>query len=78
MDGNGDGNEDGIGEGGGKAKKRKKSRKSCRRDVGNGENLGGKRKNRRQRSVSSTAANPDSLENSKEAGGGGTRYLGLK
>ena len=36
---------DSIGEGGGQAKKCKKHHKSCRRDVRNGGNLGGKRKN---------------------------------
>ena len=41
---NGNGNEDRIGEGGGEAKKRKKPRTSCRRHVGNGGDLGGKRK----------------------------------
>ena len=40
-----DTHEDGIGkEGGREAKKRKKRHKSCRRDVGNGGDLGGKRK----------------------------------
>ena len=43
--GNGNGNEDRIGEGGREAKKRKKLHKSCRRHVGNGGDLGGKRKN---------------------------------
>ena len=37
-----------IGEGGGEAKKRKKPHKSCRRHVGNGGDLGGKRKKRRK------------------------------
>ena len=47
RDGNGDedGNEDGIGEGGNEEKKRKKSHKRCRCDVGNGDNLDGKREN---------------------------------
>ena len=76
-DGNGDedgnvyGNKDGIEEGGGEAKKRKKLYKSCRRDVGNGGDLGGKIKKRRQERVGSVAAaTPDNLENNKEAGGG--------
>ena len=43
TDGNGD--EDRIGEGGREAKKRKKPQNSCRRQVGNGGDLGGKRKN---------------------------------
>ena len=68
-DGNGDGNEEGVEEGGGEAKKRKKPHKSCRRDVGNGGDLSGKRKKRRQQRVGSVAAGPDNLENSKEAGG---------
>ena len=41
---NGNRNEDKIGEGGREAKKRKKPQKSCRRHVGNGGDLGGKRK----------------------------------
>ena len=44
-DGNANRNKDGIGEGGGKAKKSKKPHKSCRRDVGNGGDLGGEKKN---------------------------------
>ena len=43
-DGNGNGNEDGIGKGEGEAKKCKKPHNRCRRNVGNGVNLGGKRK----------------------------------
>ena len=42
-DGNGD--EDRIGEGGGEAKKLKKPHKTCRHHVGNGGDLGRKRKN---------------------------------
>ena len=64
-DGNADednGNEDRIGEGGRKAKKRKKPQKSCRRQVGNGGDLGGKRKKGRKERVGSVAANPDNLE----------------
>ena len=64
MDGNGDGsedssedengnvdngNEDMIGEGGREAKKRKKPENSCRPHVGNGGDLGGKRKTCRKR-----------------------------
>ena len=67
-DGAGYGIEDGIKEGGGKAKKRKKSHNSCRRDVGNGGDVGVKRKKRRQERVGSVAADPDNLENSKKAG----------
>ena len=48
----GDGNEDRTGEDGGEVKKREKPNKSCcRRDVGNGGDLGGKKKNRRQQRV---------------------------
>ena len=43
-DSSGDGDEDRIGEGGREAKKRKKPQNSCRRQVGNGGDLGGKRK----------------------------------
>ena len=42
--GNGNGNKNTIGEGGREAKKRKKPHKTCRRHVGNGGDLGGKRK----------------------------------
>ena len=76
-DGNGDGNEDEIGEGGGEAKKRKKPHKSCRRYVRNGKDLGWKRKKRRQERVGSVAANPDNLENSKEARGEAQGTQGL-
>ena len=77
IDGNGDGNKDGIGEGGREAKKRKKPHRSCRHHVRNRGDLGGKRKKRRQERVDSVAANPDSLENSKEAGGGAQGTQGL-
>ena len=66
-DGNGDG--DRIGEGGREAKKRKKAHKSYRRHVGNGGDLGVKRKICRKLRVSPVAANPDNLENNNEAGG---------
>ena len=66
-DGIGDGNEDGIGENGREAKKRKKPNESCRRDVGNGGDLGGKRKKCRQEKVPSVSADPDNLENNKES-----------
>ena len=73
-DGNGDedgnGNEDRIGEGGGEAKKRKKPHKTCRRHVGNGGDLGGKRKRCGKERVGPVAANPDNLENNKETAGG--------
>ena len=68
KNGNGEGNDDGIGEGGREAKKRKKPHKRCRRDVGNGGDLCGKRKERRQERIGSVAANLDNLETSKEAG----------
>ena len=58
-----------IGEGGREAKKRKKPQYSCRRHVGNGGDLGGKRKNCVKERVGPVAANPDNLENNKEAGG---------
>ena len=65
----GNGNENSIGEGEGKAKKRKKPHINCRHQVGNGGDLGGKRYERREDRVGSVAANPDNLENKKEAGG---------
>ena len=43
--------------------------KSCRRHMGNGGDMGGKRKKRRQQRAGSVAANPDNLENNKETGG---------
>ena len=64
----GDGNEDGIKESGEEAKKCKKPHKSCRRDVGSGGDLDEKGKKPRQESVDSVAAEPDNLENGKEAG----------
>ena len=66
---NGNANEDRISEGGREAKKRKKPQISCRRHVGNGVNLGGKRKKCRKERVGPVAANPDILESTKEAGG---------
>ena len=45
-----------------------KPHKRCRRDVGNGGDLGGKRKHRKQEMIGSVAADPDKLDNSKEAG----------
>ena len=56
----------------------KEPHKSFRRYVGNGGDLIGKRKKCRKERVGSVAANPDNLESNKEAGGGGTRYSGLK
>ena len=44
---------------------------------GNGGDLGGKRKTRRQERVGSVAANPDNLENRKEARGGAQGNLSL-
>ena len=82
-DGNGDeddnanGNEDMIGEGGGEPKKRNKPHKSCRRHVGNGGELGGKRKESRKERVCPVATNPDNLENNNEAGGGAQVTQGL-
>ena len=71
-------NENGIGESGREANKRKKPHKSCRRHMRNGGDLGGKRKKRRQERVGSVAANPDNLDNIKEAEGEaqGTQSLG--
>ena len=40
-----------------------------KRHVGNGGDLGGKSKKRRKGRVGPVAANPDNLENNKEAGG---------
>ena len=57
--GDGNGNEDRVGEGGREAKKRKKPQNSCRRQVGNGGDLGGKRKKCRKERVGPVAANPD-------------------
>ena len=67
---NGNGNEDRIGEGGGEVKKLNKPHKSCRRHVGNGGDLDGKRKKRRKERADPIAANPDNLNNNKEAGRG--------
>ena len=57
---------------------RNKAHKSCRRHVGNGRDSGGKRKKCRKEKLFSVVANPYNLENSKEAGGGSTRYPELK
>ena len=67
---NGNGNEDRIGEGRREAKKRKKPQNSYMRYVGNGGDLGGKRKKCRKETVGPVAANPDNLESNKKAGGG--------
>ena len=75
--GNGNGNEDRIGEGGGEAKKLKKPHKTCRRHVGNGGDLGGKRKTHKKERVDPVASNPDNLENNKETGGGAQGTQGL-
>ena len=72
-----DGNGDEIGEGGREAKTCKKPHMSCRRHVGNGRDLGGKRKERRQERVGPVSADPDNLENRKEAGGEGQGTQGL-
>ena len=68
---NGNGNEDRIGKCGREAKKRKKPQNSCRRQVGNGGDLGGKRKTCRKGRVGPVAANPDNLESNRETDGGG-------
>ena len=66
---NGNGDEDRIGRGEREAKKGKNTQNSCRRRAGNGGDSGRKRKKYRKERVGSVAANPDSLENKKEAGG---------
>ena len=76
--GDGNGNEDMVGEGGRDAKKRKKPHKTCRRNMGNGRDLGGKRKKRRKESVGPVAAKPDNLENNKKAEGGAQGTQGLR
>ena len=65
--GDGNGDEDGIGEGGGEGEKRNNHNKTWGRDVGNGGDLGGKRKTRRQERVGSVAADLliDNLEDIK-------------
>ena len=55
----------------------KKTQKSRRRHVGNGGDLDGKRKKSRKGGVGPVAANPDNLENNKEAGGGAQGTQGL-
>ena len=45
--------------------------------MGNGRDLGGKRKKCRKERVDPAAANPDNLESSKEAVGGAQGTLGL-
>ena len=62
-------NEDRTRKGGREAKKRKKPQNSCRHHVGNGGDLGRKRKKCRKESVDPVAVNPDNLESNKEAGG---------
>ena len=64
---NRNGNENKIGEGGREVKKRKKPHKNCRRHVGNGGDLGGKRKKRRKKRICPVAANTDNLESNKKA-----------
>ena len=59
--------------GSGRAEERRKSARN-RKIVVDTVRETGDRKER----VSSVAANPDNLESNKEAGGGGTRYAGLK
>ena len=75
---NGNGNEDRIGEGGREAKKRKKTQKnSRRRHVGDGRDLGGKRKKCRKERVGPVVANLDNPDSNKEAGGGAQGNQGL-
>ena len=54
---------DRIGEGGEEAKKRKKPQEIYRRDVENGGDLGGKRKECRQESIGSIDVDPEALDN---------------
>ena len=64
------GNEDRIGEGGREATKCEQPHNSRRRHVGNGGDLGGKKKKCRKKRVGPVAANPDNLESNKEEGEG--------
>ena len=66
---------DRIGEGGGEAKKRKKPQEIDRRDVENGGDLGGKRKECRQESIGSLDVDPEVLESRKERRQGGKHKL---
>ena len=79
-DGNGNGNDDRLEEGGREAKKRKKPHNTCRRHVRKGGDLSAKRGKCRQERIGLVAANPDNLENDKEAGGEaqGTQALSKK
>ena len=63
------GNEDKIEEGGREANKRSKPHTICRRHAENGGDLGWKRERCRKERVGPVAANPNNLENDKEAGG---------
>ena len=74
---NGNGHEYMIGESGREAKKRKQPQNSCRRHVGNGGDLGGKRKKCTKERVGPVAANPDNLEGNKETGRGVQDTQGL-
>ena len=47
----------------------RRPRNRCKCDLGHGGDLGGKRKNVNKKTVGSVAANPDYVENSKEARG---------
>ena len=49
-------------------KKRKKHQESYRRDVGNGGDLGGRRRKLRKESIGQVDVNPEDLENRKKAG----------
>ena len=65
-------------EDGGEAKERNKPHKSCRRHVGNGGDLGGKRKNRRQERVGLVPADLDNLENTSTIVQGGERKASIQ
>ena len=67
-----------IGEDGRETKKREKSQKSCRRDVENGRDSGGRRKNRKQESNGSIDVDPEDLNNYKICRERSIRCSGLK
>ena len=69
---------DRIGEGGGETNMRKEPQRSFRRNLGNGGDLGGKRKNVWHESDGSEAVDPKDLENRKKSRAGGARHSGLK
>ena len=76
-DEDGNGNDDRTGKSEKEGNKRKKPHKSCRRHIGKGGDLGGKRKKCRKERVGPVSANPDNLDNKKEAGRGVQGTQGL-